>query len=316
MDETMLKNISKALWEMVVLTLVTNSMGFSQIKDSLTQIMEEVDTVLVREGLPLYILHTVSKQNKPATNYESPHVMTNIEIRRLKDPTLVQVIRDSTDVGLGGVKIFDINLDGYADIQLNYNSWDLNHENSIFLFKKESGTYYYSRPYSEITNATINTNDSVILSSEYYGNHGEESRYYKVVDGLPVLIKRELESEDSSLTAKLIDGKMIVLEQVTFEPAQIESCKGCVKVLHKKMVYGSLLATKEEILRPLNIEPSSKQRSNGLYRADFRGRFLLRQVFTFTYGKDEHGRRYRTVTRQEAVEDALKVIDEKREYLN
>ena len=300
-------------WVIILSFLFGKNSALSQEKSNLQS--EAVDTVVINKALPRYVLHFTRRLKPHSEDYEYRY-FDKIEVRREHDTTLLQVIVDSTE-GVTSFKVIDANFDGYTDLQLDHNpEMTLTTSNSFFLFDKDKGTFKFSDEFSYFTDVGVHREDSVIISSKYVGMQGSERETFKVIHGHPVLIKREIDRDDTTSTALLTDGKMTITEQTTYQGLQDTSCEGCTKVVYEKLIHNQLRITKEEILKPVEGEPTPKQRHNGLYREDFRGKFLLQEEQTSKYGRDKKGHMYRDVVRRAAIKDKLRVTKKSREYLN
>jgi hypothetical protein len=278
-------------------------------------VVNAVDTVVINERLPRYVLRFISRPKLHVEDYEYRDV-DKIEIRKEGDTTLIQAVADSTK-GIVNFKAVDVNFDGFTDLELDHNPYEmLNESNSFFLFKKNKGTFEFSDLYSRFTNVEVDEEDSLIISSINRGAKGDESKVYKVINNVPLLIKHELNSCDTIFVERLINGKMSVVEQTTFVAKQDSAGQWLREAAYESLVQGMLRIIKKELWKPIEGELTSAQRRNIPRQEDVCGSYLLQEEETYKYGRNKRGRIYRDVLHKKVIKDKLKVTKKSKEYLD
>ena len=182
------------LKSLLILLLLIPGIAFSQ--DEITEDVRGTSTFegKIHPDLPRYVFHLIG-------DLES-NTFVRIDVSRESEPTVIQSLQiPEADRPYRGTRYFqleDVNFDGYSDIKLlSFSGATGNGYYYYWLFDRKTDQFVFSQEFSKFCNPILHPETREIETHAVRGKAGmiyiDET--FRVIDGRPVLVRRESEDE-------------------------------------------------------------------------------------------------------------------------
>lgn len=291
----------------VLVSLIFPSMGIPQIESEYDS-LHSYALVSINESLPRYVVHWI----RQSTN-DDPFFpfIDKLEIRRENDTSVIQIVTNPSSPVIKDWKMFDINYDGYADLEIvSYKGDILTTITSFFVFDSHSRTFHVANYSDDFLNADVDEDRKTIVTHD---DNGEQ--IFKIRGGVPILVERSTQSENESVREKLIGETLIVVERTATSDIVDSTGRSRTQIEYQELVENELRVVKREILEGLARQITNEEERTGLYRDyGIGGRFHLLEERTITYGREAGGKQYSEMLTRKVVNDAWIVVGTTRQY--
>lgn len=271
-------------------------------------------TVRVNDSLPRYILHWVREYDPQD---EDGSILDKIEVRKEDDTTLLQIIGSASMEGIFDFKMYDVNGDGFADIEITSGNPEFSNTSttSFVLFNRQTGLFEDNPNFSSFVGATIDEDNHLIHTMPENDKSGSVEETYRVGQRTPILIERWVNGEYHSTHELLIGDSLVTIARTTVTDLANSDTLWERQITDEALIDNEWRIVKKRLLKPLSQPLNQQQRQSDVYIEDIRGTFRFLEEESYTYGTDNQGIKYADVQKRIVVGDRWVAQEKRRQSL-
>ncbi len=284
-------------WLMLSASVLLENGAISQVVEgSEYDSVHSFYTVSVNDTLPRYVLHW-TRESSPQGS-ESPY-LDKIEVRKGDDTTLIETIVDPSLGAIHDFHMYDVNGDGYRDIEIESAGLDYSNTISFVIFNKQTGLFETSTDFSGFLSASVDEEKHLVHTVPVDDRFGYERDTYQVGRSSPILIERWREDEHHSTREILKDDSLVIIERSSVKDFGDSVTGWRRQVTSEKLIDNEFRIVKTELMTPVARIPPHSQ--GDTYRDDVYGTYQYLEEATYTYGIDGNGVKYVDVKKRTVV---------------